>query len=672
MRLRLYLIVLGGAVCLLRAPALPAQDQEQPSPWTFGGFETQGSVTAGYRFTDVKGRQEKFLELFDLEKGFRLMDFNLLGRAKEGTSLFADSYALNLSGLGGDPYPGGQLTVRKNKLYDLRVNYRQSYYYWDRNDNALVPTGLHGLTSNHNWATVRRYGSINLGVYATNNLRFNFEYQRTSRDGVNFTTRALDYFGSPDVWGSFVRANPYYVEAPLNDVSNRFTGGVSYTWRDWSFHYRLGYQTFEQNLSWQNVASPERSINVDAGATLQEEVNHASWSEFRRLKTPVSEFSYSGRVNRRLNVRGGYIFYRYRGPATLEAAFEGNARTDSAGTAFAPYAVSWDSRAQLTEPTDVLDEGFSLKIKDWWNLHADYRYSRFTVDSFAQFHSLRDATTAAEGEANNQWRSGTHLLDVNMEFLPLRKLVVRPGLRYLKRDVEVLEDGEIDDVRTRRLKTVWPTLSVFYQPTRIFSVRGDFQSITSGASYTRISPHTDVGSRFVFRARPTKRISLEDNLILRNRKFQDTDFRSNVRSNAFTVSYALDDRLSVYGGFAYDSFFATASVTFIRGTPPLTAAWRDQTVSRVWQAGVATQPLRHLGFNLSGNFVRTTGAGEISGEPPAFGPLTWPLVTGTVYYDFPKAGRLSLDLQRTYYLEEIVRGDDFRANLLTIRWTKDF
>jgi opacity protein-like surface antigen len=672
MRLRSYLIVLGSVVCLLLALALSAQDQEQPSPWTFGGFETQGSVTAGYRFTDFKGRQEKFLELFDLQKGFRLMDFNLLGRAPEGASLFADSYTLDLSGLGGDPYPGGQLTVRKNKLYDLRVNYRQSYYYWDRNDNALVPTGLHGLTSNHNWATVRRYGSANLSIYATNNLRFNFEYGRTSRDGVNFTTRALDYFGSPDSWGSFARANPYYVEAPLNDVSNRFTGGVSYTWRDWNFHYRLGYQTFEQNLSWQNVASPERSLNVDAGATLREEVNHASWSEFRRLKTPSSEFSYSGKVNRRLDVRGGYILYRYRGPATLDAAFEGNARTNSAGTTFAPYTVAWDSRAQVTEPTHVLDEGFTLKVKDWWNLHADYRYSRFTVDSRATFHSLRDATTPSDGELENQWRLGMHLLDVNMEFLPRRTLIVRPGLRYLKRDVEVLEDGEIDDVRTRRLKTVWPTLSVFYQPTRIFSVRGDFQSITSGASYTRISPHTDVGSRFVFRARPTKRISLEDNLILRNRKFQDTDFQSHVRSNAFTVSYALDDRLAVYGGFAYDSFFATASVTFIRGTLPLTATWRDQTVNRVWQAGVATQPRRHLGFNLSGNFVRTTGVGEISGEPPAFGPMTWPLVTGTVYYDFPKAGRLSLDLQRTYYVEEIVRGDDFRANLLTIRWTKDF
>jgi hypothetical protein len=70
--------------------------------------------------------------------------------------------------------------------------------------------------------------------------------------------------------------------------------------------------------------------------------------------------------------------------------------------------------------------------------------------------------------------------------------------------------------------------------------------------------------------------------------------------------------------------------------------------------------------------VRTTGVGEISGEPPAFGPLRWPMATGTIAYDFPKAGRLSIDLQRTYYIEEILRGDNFNANILGIRWTKDF
>jgi len=462
------------------------------------------------------------------------------------------------------------------------------------------------------------------------------------------------------------------VEAPLHEVANRFAAGISYSWRDWNFHYRLGYQTFEQNVFWNNVASPEQSINVDTPATANELLTSASWSEFRRLKTPGSEFSYSGKVNRSLNLRGGYIFYRYRGPATVDAAYAGIARSDNAGTAFAPYDVALNSRAQVSEPNHVVDQGFSLQVTEWWAVHADYRYARFTVDSRMLFHSLRDGTTMADGEVEEAWRAGTHLVDLNMEFTPLQSLILRPGIRYVKRDIQALRDGVGDPVRSRRIKTVWPTVSVFYQPSRLFSVRGDFQSMTNGTSYTRISPHTDVSARFVFRFRPTERLSLENSLVIRNREFQETAFENTIRSNGLTVSYALDRRFSVYGGFSYDSYFATAAVTFLRGTPPLTATWRDQTISRIWQGGLATQPLRNLGFNVSGNFIRTTGAGEISGEPPTFGPMTWPLITATAHYDFPKAGRLSIDLQRTYYLEEMVPGNDFQANLLTVRWTKDF
>jgi len=675
MRRQSCILIFGGVALIAFSLALRAEDE--PKPITVGGFETQGSVTAGYRFTCIKGYEPKFIELFDLRRGFRLTDFNITGRAQEGASTFADSYSLSVSGLGGDPFPGGQLTVHKDKLYDLRVNYRQSYYYWDRNDGVIPPgpTGqplYHNLTTNHNWATVRRFGSLDLTVHATNNLRFKFEYNRSSRDGVSFTTRVLDYFGSNDTWAGFIRANPYYVEAPLNEVANRFAGGFSYTVRNWNFHYKAGYQTFEQTLNWNNVTSPERSINIDSAPTNNEKVTDASWSEFRRLKSPFSEFSYSGKVNHRLELRGGYIFYRYRGPATLDAAFAGSARTNSSGSQVAPYSVAWNSRAQLTEPTHVVDQGMSLKITDWWNLHADYRYSRFTVDSMADFQSQTDPTTAASGEVENQWRLGMHQVDLNMEFIPTRSLIFRPGIRYLKRDIEMLEDGEVDPVRTKQIKSVWPNVSVYYQPSKMFSVRGDFQSITNGASYTRISPHTDLGSRFVFRFKPTDRLSFEDNLVVRSRKFLDTDFRNSVRLNAITVTYAFTDRFSVFGGLSYDSFFAQASVTFVRGTAPLTAAWRDQTVNRVWQAGLAVKPTRNFGINFTGNFVRTTGAGTIRGEPPYFGPLTWPMATGSIYYDFPKAGRLSVDLQRTYYLEEIISGNNFGANLLMIRWTKDF
>jgi len=136
---------------------------------------------------------------------------------------------------------------------------------------------------------------------------------------------------------------------------------------------------------------------------------------------------------------------------------------------------------------------------------------------------------------------------------------------------------------------------------------------------------------------------VEDNLVLRNRKFQDANLQNNLRSNAFSISYDLDDRLAVFGGFSYDSFLAEASITFIRGTGcsvvnPCDVTWRDQTVNRVWQAGLSARPVRNLGFSLSGNFIRSTGAGEISGEPPYFGPLTWPYATRVFSVVSPMAG----------------------------------
>ncbi len=92
----------------------------------------------------------------------------------------------------------------------------------------------------------------------------------------------------------------------------------------------------------------------------------------------------------------------------------------------------------------------------------------------------------------------------------------------------------------------------------------------------------------------------------------------------------------------------------------------------MWQTGIEAGPWKRAGMRFTFNFDRSTGVGQIAGEPPAYGPLSWPLGTGTVYYNFPKAGRLSIDLQRTYYREEIVTANNFSANLLTIRWTRDF
>jgi len=673
-------VVRLAALAILLPVTLAAQSNDTPEapPLTLGGFNTQGSVSMGYRFADIKGYRPMYFELLNLRPGPRLTDFNVFGEAADGANRFADSFSLFTSGLGGDPFPSAQLTVTKNKLYDFRANWRQSYYNWNQNDNVVLPIAAvganlgTGLTDNHKWATVRKFGSFDFTLHATNRLRFNFNYYRTTDDGPTYTTRAPAFLNSPGYWGGFVRANPYSLFAPLTDNTNRFTGGVDYTYNSWNFHYALGYQTFTENMSLNNVTSPEVSINpVASSATTP--LNSLSWTQFRQLTTPISEFSVVGKPLPRLELRGGYMFYRYRGPATFDQSVSGIA--PDAAAALTPYAFSQSGRATVTEPDHIFNLGLTYHLSDWWSLNADYRYSRMTSEGIGNFGSIftQDAvTTASTGLDDNIWRNGLSDLDLSMDITPIRTLVIRPGVHFMKMDVVSISNGAINPEITLETETAMPEISFGYQPSKVFSIRGDLHSLDNGASYTAITPHTQVAGHLVTHIHFTPKFSFEDELNLSNSKLIDTHFQSNVHSNAATLSYALNDRFSIFGGLSYVSYFAQGDIVYARGTPPLNDSLRDQEVDRVWQGGVEAKPTRRLGFRLTGNFDRSTGVGAISGEPPAYGPLTWPMVTGTAYYSFPKAGRLSLDLQRTYYIEQIVTGNNFQANLLTIRWTRDF
>jgi hypothetical protein len=710
-------------------------DQGKPSQ-LIGGFETEGSVTTGYRFTTVKGDEAQYDDLFDLHKGLRLMDVNVMGRAPEGSNAFADSYSVTASGLGGDPSENGQLTVRKDKLYDLRVNYRQSYYDWSQNniDSQVVsmptPSGYTtGLTPDHSWATVRKMGSANLNLQATNHLQFSFEYSRNSRDGMAQTTRTM-YFNANDAslssaispgYSGFTHGDPFLMAAPVNELTDRITGGISYTLRNWTFHYRVGYQSFSQNESWNNLTSPEYSIDTsplvvaaappyNIGAITQNEpLTYASWSELRRLTTPVSEFSYNGKVNSWLELRGGYNYYSYSGPDRTDASLVGIMRATSNPTStpppavpYTPYNIDVHNRATVAEPSHAITQGLTAKIKPWWNFYADYRYTRDTTDGINNYNSIYTAYAAktttltayptAPGTEENKWTIGTHFVDLTTEFTPTSSLVIRAGITYVKRDVAEdtngVENTFVDvylptPLTTVETKSIWPKVSVFYKPVKIFSVRGDFQSNTSSDPYTPISAHTDVGTRFVFRLQPIAKVSIEDNLQVRDREYSANSFRNQYRANAIDVSYDLSDRFSGNFGYSYESLFGTDAVTIsaTSTTTPFVGFQQDAFVNRGLRGAFIIKPTKRFGINVSGNFLRTTGASQLFsnkvapllGVPivwlPSTGPLTFPLMTGTLYYEFPKAGRLSVDLQRTYYVEQLVRGNNFQANMLTIKWT---
>ena len=657
---------------LLGTFAVPAcmRAQDTSKPLVLDGFDTQGSVTTGYRFTDVQGYRPQFTQMFDLNSGFRLLDFSLFGRAQPGTDRFADSYSLTVTGLGGDPYTTAQFTARKSHLYDLRVNYQQSRFYWNQND-ALAENGLASVTNNHDWATVRKLGSIDFVLHATNNLRFSFDYFRNTRDGVNFTTQTMDYFGSSSNWGSFARADPYYLIAPLSESTNRVTGGIDYTHDSWNFHYKIGYERFDDNVLGNNLVSNERSINTTDRTTAAELLNAASWTDYRKLSTPVSEFSYNGKLTEKLEAHGDYLFYRYSGPVSLDMSANGIARTNTGGTTDGPYAFSLSSRATDSEPNNVLDQGFNYKVNDWLEVQANYRYSRTNLNSTGTFRSVAGLTVAS-GTSTNQWRIGTSQADLSLLFTPMSSLLLDVGVRYLKSDVENFDNGVSDPLQSQRIKAVWPTLKASYQPLKWFSIRGDMEERNNGTSYTRITPHTSIGGRLIVRIQPRDKLTIENTTAIRNDKLLVSAYHSRVRSNATNISWTFNDRLQAFGGFSYDSLFATDFTSFLRGTAPLTDTITDQTVNRVWDLGIEAKPAPRLKIAFTGNYLRSTGLGVITGEKPLFGPLTFPYATGSLDYDLPRFGILGVKLQRTYYIEQIVTLNNFGAKLLTISWTRNF
>jgi hypothetical protein len=327
--------------------------------------------------------------------------------------------------------------------------------------------------------------------------------------------------------------------------------------------------------------------------------------------------------------------------------------------------------ADVRKSAHEVAEGFTWRRQNWWALDVDYRYSRHTTDSASNVQSAFNNGAASTGSEDTQWITGVHEVILTATLTPVRTLVLRPGVRLTKTDVEMFENGMVNDPRTRRIKRAQPELRVGYTPSRVFSVRGSLTNHVSNVSYTAISPHTRTAGRLTIRYQPMANLSIEDTYVASNASLIETLYRQRVRSNAINISYVWNDRVSVFGGVSYDAFYAEGAIEYARGVTPRSFL-RNLEIHRVWQAGVDMKPFHSVGLRASGNYDRLTGEGAIDGEPPAYGPLRWPLVTATAYYDCAKAGRISVDLSRTYYIEELVTADNFSANTLTIRFNRTF
>ena len=658
----------------------PAPKAAPPTAPSDERMTFHGAFDVGVRATDVNGSTDMYRRMFNLNEGLRLMSVDLFGAAPRSANLFADTLAFSLNGVG-DPFSGAQFTMRKVQRYDLRVTWRRSRFIdtW-----PLTPTSIGGLntqvvTDFHAWATSRYTTNVGFVYDASTHLHLLFNYSRVSRSGAQTSTQSIDFVGAPSTWGGFARANPYATTAPVDDASNRATGGVSYSAKNWTLTYQAGYQRFNQEQVFSPVATPERSINITDPATASELVTTLNSSQTRRLETPISELSYVARPSSKIEWRGEYLFARYHGPFSQAATYKGTARTTSS-TVFSPYDVTLIGNGTAAAPSHVIGQALTYRIAKQWTAFADYRYSRFSMEAdgtlrstLALYPTGSSAPVVTTEEDEESWRQTSQTASVAVAFEPSSAFTIRPGVRVVHRDIERRIEGAVDAGTTQKNTTVWPELTVAYRPTTRFNARASYRRADSDRSYTRLSPvDRSIGNLFV-RYEPIEGLTIEASANVNDAELPAASFLSHTRFGSLQASHKVGERATLFGGFDYQSFLAKGSVSFLRGAAPiLDDEMIDREKDRIWLVGALVKVTDRFGVTATANFLRTVGTDSIAGEPPLYGPMTFPYGTGSIYYDIPRAGRLSLDVSRAHWEQEILSLNDFRATLVTVRFSREF
>lgn len=667
------------ATAALLLAGLPAQAQDQPAGAADAGSAVHGSFDVGYRWRSVEGSADSFRQLFDVTQGLRVLGVDLHGVMAKDADRVADTFDFTASGLGGDPFPTLQFTMSKARRYRLRVNWRRSRFF---NVAPLTPDAIGGfdtrvVTDAHSWTTERQIGNAAWTFDVSNRLHLLVSYDRVVNDGSLDATRSLEYPGASSVWASFARANPYAVFGPVDNTSNRATAGLSYVRDRWTLNYQAGLRGQTENQTFAPLAANQRSINVVEATTAGEPLTALRWSQHRSLKAPSSDLLFVARPSSKIEWRSRYTFFRYRGPFELDADYAGIARTNNGGTAYAPYSIVQATAGTATSPTHILEQGLTWRPAERWAFDATYRYSHSANTADATLESVAviggGAPASTREHVVSTWRNRLQSLGLGATWSPVAALTVRPGVRLTDRDVLMREDDVVEAGATRREQAVAPEITVGYRPNQWFSARGSYQTYDSDTSYTRLSPVERSTARVVLHVAPRPDFSVEASANRVDAELTDASYISHTRSGAVSLAYDVSERLALSGGFDYQSFLGTGDGSFIRGTAPLAnLALNDRRVDRVWQGGFSIRPTPAFGIIASGNFARTTGLDQIFGEPALYGPISFPYVTGTVYYDLPRVGKIAAELQRTSLAQEILSLNDFRANLVTLRYSRTF
>lgn len=667
-----WLLATGSWLLVVLSSQALAQEPMRAGPFVFAG-----STTVGVRFVDVNGRRRKYDEYFNLRQGPRLLEFGVRGSREEAGPLL-DDFSLDAYGLGGDPFPQVRLRAEKKGIFQFALDYRKAQYIYDPVDDPL--------TDNHDFGTRRTFLTLNLMIIDPERFpKTSFSYRRVRRRGTALTTRHPFLIDVNDPVAGFFgqQFNPFLAEQPLDELTHKVTVASDFTIQRLTFHVEQSFTLFDHNVNYALCSSPASGLDAQRPLGQWEAF---TWRQVERTHTPDTTVRLQSLITNRLEMRGTFVYLRSLGTFTATSQEAGRLGFISfypfglpPGT---PYALAVNGDGQVKNNTRIAELGFSYSLRDNLTVHSDYRFHTYDQAQTTTNRAMRDLSNQTESTRSLSemiYNVDVQAVDAVFEYAPIKRFTLRGGIRREDRDVDFasFRDGRFErDLssfavgRTRR--TSW-IASFSTRPIETLTLRGEFQAANVAGPYTRIAPRHETGTKARLRWTPAESLTLDGTFINKRSRSADTGFDTNFASGSLSVFYQPVEKLLVDVSYTYDDFDLRADINFITGIRPFRGVISsDRITDRLTQVGVGYDVRKDFSLRLAGQYLRSTGAGRLTGEQPRSGPVTWPLGRVEVSYRIRRLGQLTFAYDRTYFVDRVVGANSYSGHLFTLMLTRSF
>ena len=635
---------------VLVAAAPPLAAEELP-------YSMDTAVTSGYRMVDIDGSKQKYREDYNLRSGLRLFDLDIDGHARAPESTALDRFHLEVETPGDEPASRFRLTAADRSLYDLRVDFSRSKYFYAAPQLFEQPVaGDVRLDDLHDFNFVRTDGIVDLTLHAPHLPTLLFGYRLYERHGDAVTT-----VGIPG-------GDTFLAAAPVDSVTNVGRIGTEFRALDTDVFLQQEYRRVDRG----------HDLGPVLGSTGVDPTDASRMSLFRNeqnehLDIPATTVRLRRPVGDRLELTGAYLYSH--ADLSFDLARQSVGTSDVAGL---PTHLTATGGGNAALDTHVGDAGASVRLADRVHLNLAYRFNERS-----QSGNLAETTTFGALAAASGDHVRVHSVTSDVTADPRDDLSLRAGVRWAQRNASFSASGQ--NITTDTIGAVagarwrpWSFLDLFarYENVQVddpFTVPGD-PNLGPGLPEREIAVTFTNRATAGLRVTPREWLALSYQLVADSRENDTFALHSRGFGNSFAVTVSPLPDLTLFASYTRRDVDHRADILLAplyARTLSLQAGAEDIFATELRWDFAALGQRWSTGWDVT--YVNLANRLEPRLEPGLAGRQVFDLdrVDGgaflTLHYALIEP---SIEFRRIDYNERALPRNDYRATMLVFKLTK--